>query len=141
MAHAPGGIVASADESGEGTPEKRPRRSGGKKREEGERMLQVRIVAPSAEAFIAALGGQEIDFACRGPRVAADGVVVANALMSQETVAKLERSLRGRVKIEVVGDFSANLVERQAEVGEGNRFEDGRTLPQGLGELVREQPQ
>lgn len=99
--------------------------------------MQVRLVASSRAAFLEAVDSVPIDYGCAGPRVHPGGEVTASVLVRASALASL-RERSNLVRVEVLGDFSANLVARRAEVGKGNRFADPRVLPQGLGVLVPE---
>lgn len=106
--------------------------------EDQDHVLQVRLVAPSPQAFVTAVDGIAIDFGCAGPRVhSPGGEVTANV---QITAAGLEalRERSGLVRAEVLGDLSESLARRRGEVGTGNRFADPSVLPRGLGSLIRE---
>jgi len=99
--------------------------------------MQVRLVAASREAFAHAVDSVPIDFGCAGPRVHPGGEVTASVLVRTSALEQL-RERSSLVRVEVLGDFSANLAARRAEVGKGNRFADRHTLPDGLGVLVPE---
>jgi hypothetical protein len=103
-------------------------------------VLQVRLIAPSPLAFVSAVDGIPVDFGCAGPRVHPAGEVSANVLIRTSALEQL-RERSSLVRIEVLADFSANLAQRRDEVGKGNRFADPRTLPEGLGVLIREERQ
>lgn len=97
-------------------------------------VVQVRIISTDEEAFTAFVQTVPIEFACAGPRINRDGVIVADALMR---TSEVERKRRSRiVKVEVVADITAASGDRRAEVGRGNRFADPRELPVGRGTLI-----
>jgi hypothetical protein len=98
-------------------------------------LKEVHLVAPSREAFEQAVDSLPIDFGCVGPRLRPGGEVTANVLIRTSVLQQL-RERSSLVRVEALGDFSANLKARRAEVGKGNRFADPHKLPEGLGVLV-----
>lgn len=100
-----------------------------------EPMVQVRVVSANKEAFRKFAEATPMKFACRGPRINAEGVVTAHGLMKASEAKQAART--GEVKVEIVAEPSARTVERRAEVGQGNRFEDPNVLPAGRGVLLR----
>jgi hypothetical protein len=99
--------------------------------------MQVRLVASSREAFLKAVDSVPIDYGCAGPRLHEGGEVTASVLVRASALGQLRKRSK-HIRVEVLGDFSANLAARRAEVGKGNRFADPRVLPQGLGVLMPE---
>ena len=96
-------------------------------------------MAPTRDAFARATDAIPIDFGCAGPRLQPSGAVIANVLVRTSALEELEKR-RDVVRVEVVGDLSADLAARRREVGQGNRFADPHILPEGLGVLVHEEP-
>jgi hypothetical protein len=97
---------------------------------EREAITRVHVIAKDLAALRSALG------ACRstvagGIQAGKDGRVGVDAYLRQD---QLERLRSAPVEVRVVEDATAVGAERQAQVGEGNRFQDG-SLPRGLGEL------
>jgi hypothetical protein len=100
-----------------------------------EPLVQVRIVAANKEEFRKFAETTPMTFACRGPRVNAEGVVTTHALMKGSDAKQAAKA--GGVKVEIVAEPSARMSERRAEVGQGNRFDDPNVLPTGRGVLLR----
>jgi hypothetical protein len=93
-------------------------------------VLQVRIEAEDLEALRPFLL-EGLDVGCRPHPVELPGGRVAlQAYVVEDELARLRE--RG-VNVEVIHDASALLRERQADVGQGDRFDNGRIAPHGLG--------
>ncbi len=98
---------------------------------ESENITRVRVIAADVDTLRRALREYRSTVA-GGVRQDADGRVGVDAYLRQDQLEQL----RGMpVEVEVVTDETALGQERQAEVGEGNRYEDG-SVPRGLGDLA-----
>ena len=130
--HAPG----KGQASGPGRPS---RRRSAPPAQSDDPVLQVRLVAPSPQAFVTAVDGVPVDFGCAGPRVhSPGGEVTANVQITASALQSL-RERSSLVRADVLGDLSESLAQRREQVGTGNRFADPGVLPQGLGSLIREE--
>ena len=98
---------------------------------ERETITRVHVVAADVDTLRRALGEYRSSVA-GGVRWDQDGRVGVDAYLRRD---QLERLRSGSVEVLVVEDATAVGQERQAEVGEGNRYQDG-ALPEGLGELT-----
>jgi len=98
---------------------------------ESEIITRVHVIAADIETLRTALRAYRSTVA-GGVQQGPDGRVGVDAYLRPEQLEQL----RGMpVEVEVVADETALGHERQAEVSEGNRYEDG-SVPRGLGELA-----
>jgi hypothetical protein len=101
--------------------------------ERDKRVLQVRIRTVDLESLRALLL-EGINAGCRPHLTEEVAGVTMQAYVSEEELDRLKE--RG-YDIEVLADASATGLERQAEVGRGDRFEGGTIAPRGLGRKIR----
>ena len=93
---------------------------------------EVRITG-SRETIATVLREFELDVGCRHPHVDANADRSAT-LLAYATEARVRELEAAGYKIERGRNISALGRERQAEVGQGDRFEGGRKAPVGLGD-------
>ncbi len=98
---------------------------------ERETITRVHVIAPDIDALRSALADYPSTVA-GGVRQGKDGRVGVDAYLRRDQLDGLRAK---SVEVQVVEDATAVGEERQAEVGEGNRYRDG-ALPKGLGELT-----
>ena len=96
-------------------------------------VMRVLITAKNRDAMLALLRAYNPDVA-GNPTFAENGSVRIYAFVPDEQIAALERT---GVKVEVLGDHTAETRERRKEVGKGNRFLTGDPVPHGLGIKVK----
>jgi hypothetical protein len=99
----------------------------------------VLVVATDRESLRGLLQDPAIDFGCR-PHVRSlgEGAVHVDAFVDERKIRELQ-ALPG-ITVSVLRNASASHRERQREVGIGDRFEGGATVPRGFGEKIyREQ--
>jgi hypothetical protein len=94
----------------------------------GTHLLRVRITAKDPDALKKLLSENALDLSCGGPK-RLEGRIVLEAFVPED---RLDGLRRYPVEIDVIEDATAKGLERQKEVGKGNRFEGGK-LPHGLG--------
>lgn len=96
----------------------------------------VLIVATDRESLRVVRQDPAIDFGCR-PHVRSLGAdaVQVDAFVDESKIRELE-ALPG-ITVAVLRNASASLRERQREVGIGDRFEGGATVPHGFGEMIQ----
>jgi DNA/RNA endonuclease YhcR with UshA esterase domain len=78
----------------------------------------------------------QVDVGCRHPHTTRndDGTLTVLVYASEEQIREIEES---GYRVKRGENVTAVGRERQAEVGKGDRFEGGRTFPEGLGKLTR----
>ncbi|MGZ8305418.1 MAG: hypothetical protein ACXWU6_02290 [Allosphingosinicella sp.] len=104
--------------------------------EQKQDIMRVLITAPDRNILEKVLRDHPVDTGCTGG-VSTDGAGVRiEAHVRQDAIERLQRS---KVKVEVLGNASAEGRERQDEVGRGNRFKGEARLPRGLGRKVKEE--
>jgi hypothetical protein len=96
----------------------------------------VSVVASDRESLRALLQDPAIDFGCR-PHVRSigDDALQFDAFIDEIKLREL-RDLPG-ITVSVLRNASASGRERQREVGTGDRFAGGATVPHGFGEKIR----
>lgn len=92
----------------------------------------VRIIvrSKSAELLKEILRGQEVDLNCGGPKRNDRGEWVLELYGPRQLADRLNKA---GVEVEVDGEFVKRMASRRKEVGSGDRFKGGRTVPRGLG--------
>ena len=96
--------------------------------------MRILITAQDANTLRALLRGRELDLSCGGPKQREGGAVSIEAYVPEDQIDQLR--VKG-VKIDVLGDETATVRERQKQVGKGNRFEGG-VVPRGQGRKVKD---
>ena len=101
-------------------------------------LFTVRI-SVTRETFQDLLRKFDLDVGCR-PHFDenADGSAALTAFATKERISELEAA---GYNVEVGENASELGRQRQAEVGQGDRFEGGRVVPRGLGEKTDERGQ
>ena len=93
-------------------------------------MAQERLRVQIQLQSLAALAGLEVDFGCMPYRKRADGTIEMVAVVSGETLKKLQR--KRTLTVEVLGDAAAEAAEAVKQVSRTNRYADG-SLPVARG--------
>jgi hypothetical protein len=98
---------------------------------ERENITRVHVIAADIDTLRDALMKYRSSVA-GGVRERDDGRVGVDAYLDPDELNGLREA---SVELEVIADATAVGRERQAEIGEGNRYQDG-SVPRGLGELT-----
>ena len=93
-----------------------------------ERSYRIRLTLKDLDA----ISGFDIDYECMPRRRRDDGMIEMEAIASESTVAKLQRSQKRELFVEVVGDRTAEAEEAMKLVSRSNRYADG-SVPIGQG--------
>lgn len=101
---------------------------------ERENIMRVHVMAADVDTLRKALLDYRFSVA-GGVRKKEDGQVGVDAYLSPDQLEALQSQRNQSIAVEVVEDATAVGLERQAEVGDGDRYEDG-SLPEILGELT-----
>jgi hypothetical protein len=96
----------------------------------------VLVEATDRESLRGLLQDPAIDFGCR-PHVRSlgDGAVQVDAFIDERKIRELQ-AIPG-LTVSILRNATASLRERQREVGIGDRFEGGATVPRGFGEKIQ----
>jgi hypothetical protein len=73
---------------------------------------------------------EDLDLNCGGTRKTTNGEWVLEAYMPQAVATRLSKA---GYRVQVDRTFARRLAQRQSEVGEGDRFQGGRSAPPGVG--------
>lgn len=94
--------------------------------------VQVRIVirAESPQQLREIIRQEDLDLNCGGARQTRTGEWEVEAYTSAEVAERLRKS---GYRIEIDKQFGMRAAARRSEVGTGDRFQDGRVRPRGIG--------
>ncbi len=93
-----------------------------------ERILRIRLTLGE----LASIRHLAVDYECMPIRRRDDGMIEMEALASESTVAKLRRTKRRDLFVEVLADRAHEAAEAMRLVSRTNRYANG-ALPSGLG--------
>ncbi|WP_427016160.1 M14 family metallopeptidase [Pseudarthrobacter sp. P1] len=96
--------------------------------------VAITIHAPDRETLRELVRTHSFDFGCRPKAIEVDGGYSTPALVSRRQLAELGKE---RFDFEVVFDAISDDRTGEATIGRGDRFDGGRTPPQGLGSRPR----
>ncbi|ARV43895.1 hypothetical protein RS399_21655 [Bacillus inaquosorum] len=92
---------------------------------------KIRITTNTREEMKEFIRSNSIDINCGGPSQQTDGTFVVEAYVPENYVDEVQTL---GCSFEVAENISRSMLEqRQQEVGIGDRYENGRIAPQGLG--------
>ncbi len=97
-----------------------------------EPVFHVRVRAPTVGELRAFADSVPADLGCRPVVRRSEGDFVLDVYLS-EAVLREAQGRRANVSLEVLENMTEAGRQRQAEVGQGNRFEARADVPRGLG--------
>lgn len=99
-------------------------------------LFDAHLIGPS-ETVLRAIAEHELDVGCRHASVErSEGDVVSVQIFASAT--QLDAIQGGGLKVERGDNVSALARERFTEVGRGDRYDGGRSFPEGLGTTGRD---
>lgn len=92
--------------------------------------VRITISADSLDQLREIIRREEMDLNCGGAKRTPDGAWAVEAYVTEQTAATLEKA---GVQVEIDREFGERAAARGAEAGAGDRFQNGRVPPRGLG--------
>lgn len=92
--------------------------------------VRIIIRSKSGELLKEILRGEDVDLNCGGPKKNQRGEWELEIYGPPALATRLKKS---GAEVEVDGDYLKRMAARQREVGSGDRFQGGRSVPRGVG--------
>lgn len=110
--------------------------------QEQEHIFRIIISAPNKESLFELVKDKNLSMGGGGPRVQPDGTVSMEAYVSADVLQQMQSTdlEATNLALEVVEDATKVGIERQKEVGVGDRFSGGKEVPLGFGVQREKKP-
>jgi hypothetical protein len=107
-----------------------------------EKVFKIRVHSDSLELVKNTVRDENLDVGCTGGIISKDNEFSIDAYASEQKVSELrkkvfEKEISTKISLDI-SDITEQVSDRLKEVGKGDRFEQSKAVPHGLGKMVKE---